>query len=81
MNKIQSCVIQVKYTACISSRVNAVKCEMSVFLMTVAFGSVVEFDQLGILLCLTRGRGEERGERSLPLKYEGGGSLPFEYEG
>ena len=59
MKKIQSCAIQVKYTACISSRVNAVKCEMSAFLITVAFCSVVEFDQLG--WCLTRGRGEERG--------------------
>ena len=84
------------YCMYISSRVNAVKCEMSVFLITVALCSVVEFDQLGILLCLTRGRGEERGEERgglCPLSMrggggtlsmrggEGGGSLPFEYEG
>ena len=81
------------YCMYISSRVDAVKCEMSVFLITVALCSVVEFDQLGILLCLTRGRKEERGEEgslpfeyeggrgSLPFEYEGGGSLPFEYEG
>ena len=49
MNKIQLCVIQMKYVACISNRVNPVKCDRSGF-FTVASCSVVKFDQSRIVL-------------------------------
>ena len=48
MNKILICVIQVKYTASISNRVNGVECDISVF-FAVAYCSVVEFERSGIV--------------------------------
>ena len=44
MNKIQSCLIQVERTACISDRVNGVECDASVFFTVVLFCSLMEFD-------------------------------------
>ena len=48
MNKIQLCVIQIKYTACMSKRVNDLEYDISVF-FTVEFCSVEEFDRSGIV--------------------------------
>ena len=47
MDKIQLCVIQVKYNACSSNRVTGVECDVSIFLKV--FCSVVEFDQPGVV--------------------------------
>ena len=48
MNKILICVIQVKYTASNSNKVNGVECDISVF-FAVAYCSVVEFERSGIV--------------------------------
>ena len=48
MDKIQLCVIQVKYSACSSNRVTGVKCDISIFLEV--FCSVVKFVQPGVWL-------------------------------
>ena len=48
MNKILVCVIQVKYTASISNKVNGIECDISVF-FAIAYCSVVEFERSGIV--------------------------------